>query len=161
MHQDMIGNTGASSDKHNTMDAVLIHLAVEDRDLSAALVRLTPSTFGTCQRLRHDRYPHLSPPPRTFLQARAHRRFPELRRLWRPLSKKLRSKSKQPHDCRYKDTNSTHRDLLTHQGYYKITEDEREIKAEESDSSPTRWAFLCSLLVCHCTHLAHGWIPQR
>ncbi|KAM1069039.1 hypothetical protein ACFX15_000932 [Malus domestica] len=33
---------------------------------------------------------------------------------------------------KYKDTNSTRRDRLTHQGYYKITGDEREIRAEES-----------------------------
>ncbi|KAM1721142.1 hypothetical protein ACFX12_022714 [Malus domestica] len=78
MHQDQIGNTSGSSDKHNTMDIALVHLVVKDKDLSAALVHLTPSTFGTCQRLRHDWYPRLHPPPRTFLQARTHRCFPEV-----------------------------------------------------------------------------------
>ncbi|XP_048421991.1 NAC domain-containing protein 60-like [Pyrus x bretschneideri] len=33
---------------------------------------------------------------------------------------------------KYKDTNSTRRDRLTHKGYYKITGDERVIRAEES-----------------------------
>ncbi|KAM1380903.1 hypothetical protein ACFX2I_022578 [Malus domestica] len=78
MHQDQIGNTSGSSDKHNTMDIAFVHLAVKDKDLSAALVHLTPSTFGTCQRLRHDWYPRLHPPPRTFLQARTHRCFSEV-----------------------------------------------------------------------------------